>query len=211
MAGKGPAPKAQRYRRNTPARGEWQPSPDGGWQHDLPAPPAGLLPGTVTVWESWFKAWWAGPWTLDDLPQLRFIIRLFDRVSRGDVQRLAELRQWFDTFGISPKGQQDRRWTRPEPPKPAQPWSSGGRLRRLRVTDDDPYTHLRATDGPVPPPGRHRLLAIHDDEPDVRATDAAIERPAASQRSEAIAAEEEARRTRSVLAVLDGERVEREG
>jgi hypothetical protein len=146
MAGRGPAPKPNRRRANAPARGEWQPSPEGGWQHDLPPAPRGLLPATERVWESWFRAWWAGHWTLDDLPQLRLVIRLYDRVARGDVRRLGELRQWLDSMGVTPKGQQDRRWARPEPPK-RDPWRSGSGLRRLRVTpEEDPYAHLRVTD-----------------------------------------------------------------
>ena len=44
MAGRGPAPKTDRNRSGAPARGEWTPSPDGGWQHPLPPPPAGLMP-----------------------------------------------------------------------------------------------------------------------------------------------------------------------
>ena len=138
MAGHGPAPKPQRFRRNTPTLGEWQPSPESGWQHPLPPAPKGLLPATARIWEGWFRAWWAGHWSLDDLPQLRFAIRLVDRVRRGDVQRLPELRQWLDMYGISPKGQQDRRWQRPAPPKPKDRWSHS--------STDSPYRHLRVTD-----------------------------------------------------------------
>ena len=114
MAGKGPPPKAQRYRRPAPARGEWTPADEGGWEHTMPEPPAGLLKSSQEVWRTWFGAWWAANWTPDDLPGLRLLIRLYDRVSRGDVRRLGELRQLLDSYGVTPKGRQDRRWTPPE-------------------------------------------------------------------------------------------------
>ena len=118
MAGRGPAPDPDRLRSGAPSRGEWQPSPDGGWQHDLPEPPVGISPAAVEVWGCWFRAWWAGNWTPDDVPALLFVIRLWDRVNRGDVKRAGELRQWMDGYGLTPKGQMDRRWRRPDPPRP---------------------------------------------------------------------------------------------
>ena len=158
MAGRGPAPKAQRYRRTAPVRGDWTPSPDGGWQHDLPKAPTDITPATERMWQDWFRAWWAGHWTPDDVPMLRFIIRLYDRVLRGDLKRLPELRQWLDAYGITPKGQQDRRWQRPEPSKPGRYPGSPRRLPRLRVTDPaSPYAHLRVTE--ERPTARERLAA----------------------------------------------------
>ena len=44
---------------------------------------------------------------------LRQLVRLFDQVERGDFVRSGELRLFADTLGVSPKGQQDRRWLRP--------------------------------------------------------------------------------------------------
>jgi hypothetical protein len=58
---------------------------------------------------SWFAAHW-GP---ADLPGLNHVIRLYDQVQRGEFQRSAELRLSMDTYGITPKGQQDRRWKPP--------------------------------------------------------------------------------------------------
>jgi hypothetical protein len=135
MAGRGPAPDPQRVRRGKPARGDWTPAPDTGWQHDWPDPPSGLLPGSVEVWGTWLRSWFAVHWTPDDLPVLRLTIRLYDRVMRGDVKRLPELRQWLDSMGITLKGRQDRRW---EPPRPKRTttWRSS-------VDDDHPYAHLR--------------------------------------------------------------------
>jgi hypothetical protein len=141
MAGRGPAPDPQRVRRGKPARGDWKPSPDSGWQHDLPEPPPGLLTSSVTVWEGWFRAWWAGNWTEDDVPQLKLVIRLWDRVHRGDIRRLGELRQLMDSFGITPKGQMDRRWERPAPPKPPSMLDRlrAGRYDYLRDPRDPQY------------------------------------------------------------------------
>jgi hypothetical protein len=120
MAGLGPAPQQERYRRGAPARGEWKPAEQSGWQHgDVPAAPAGIRPGSQATWQIWFGSWWAVHWTLEDLPGLRLLIYLYDRVARGDMRRLGELRQLMDSYGITPKGQQDRRWLRPEPPRPS--------------------------------------------------------------------------------------------
>ena len=91
-----------------------------GWQHgDLPPVPAGLLKASREAWRSWLTAWFAAHWQPEDLPGLRHVIRLYDRVQRGEYQRSAELRLWLDNYGITPKGQQDRRWKPPEPtPQP---------------------------------------------------------------------------------------------
>jgi hypothetical protein len=145
MAGSGPAPKPFRSRRNAPARGDWKLAPEGGWQHELPAAPAGLRPGSIATWEAWLKAWWAANWTQDDLPGLRLLIRIYDRVNRGDLKRLGELRQLMDSYGVTPKGQQDRRWQRPEPPRP-----SGFASQRSRSRQGwDPRTALRSSYDPA--------------------------------------------------------------
>lgn len=78
------------------------------------------------------EAWFASHWTPHDLPGLETTILLYDQVRRGEFQRATELRQMMDNYGITPKGQQDRRWA---PPKPAD-----------TPKDDpqaDPYGHLR--------------------------------------------------------------------
>jgi hypothetical protein len=153
MAGRGPAPDPFRIRRNVPARGDWTPAPEGGWVGRKPRAPKGLSPATVRVWDGWFRSWWAGHWTSDDLPQLRIVIRLYDRVRRGDVKRAAELRQWLDAYGLSPKGRQDRRWAPPVRPatNPLLDYIAKGR----RPRDDGPSM-------------RERLRAIERDEPDPR-------------------------------------------
>lgn len=136
MAGRGPRPKEARRRSNKPVRGEWQ-AADGGWQHgETPEPPDGLLEASRKAWITWMGAWFAAHWTPDDLPGLRQVVRLYDQVERGEFQRASELRLSMDTYGITPKGQQDRRWTRPKPDE--VPKSSPKPL-----PDDDPYSHLR--------------------------------------------------------------------
>jgi hypothetical protein len=110
----GPAPKATRRRRNTPERGEWQAADGVGWQYgDTPAPPDGLLEASREAWATWMGAWVAAHWTPVDLPGLRQLIRVYDQVERGEFQRSGELRLEMDTYGITPKGQQDRRWAKP--------------------------------------------------------------------------------------------------
>lgn len=141
MAGRGPKPKETRRRKNTPIRGEWQIA-DGGWQHgDIPPAPDGLLEASRTAWDVWLKAWFAAHWTPDDLPGLRQLIRLYDQVERGEFQRASELRLQMDTYGITPKGQQDRRWQRPTVEEAAKSQSqsrqSGGRYAHLTVLGEE--------------------------------------------------------------------------
>jgi hypothetical protein len=77
------------------------------------------MPATVDAWDTWMGAWFASHWTPDDLPGLRTLIRVYDQVERGEFQRAGELRLQMDTYGITPKGQQDRRWARPTEQKTA--------------------------------------------------------------------------------------------
>ena len=137
MAGRGRTPKVNRQNpRDVPKRGDWV-AADGGWQHgEIPSAPDGLLEASRTAWDVWLKAWFAAHWTPDDLPGLRQLIRLYDQVERGEFQRASELRLQMDTYGITPKGQQDRRWTRPKPEEEPQSQSQ-------RLQGDDPYAHLR--------------------------------------------------------------------
>lgn len=139
MPGRGPAPKPNRRRRNKPVRGEWTPAEGEGWQHgEIPSPPDGLKSETVDAWQTWFGAWFAAHWTRDDLPGLRLVALLYDQVQRGEYIRATELRQMMDNYGITPKGQQDRRWTRPKAPETPQEAPQG---------NDDPYGHLRVVNG----------------------------------------------------------------
>ena len=135
----GPAPKQQRTRRQEPERGEWKPAAGWGWQHGKPpTPPKGLMPESRNAWKIWMGAWFAAHWTPDDLPGLRTVIRLYDQVERGEYVRSTELRLAMDTYGITPKGQQDRRWRPPAKEEPPKPEGAGARARyaHLRVVDD---------------------------------------------------------------------------
>lgn len=138
MAG-GNAPKDpnQRRRRNAPARGEWRPTPGVGWQHGpIPDPPDGLKAETVDAWRAWFRAWFAANWGREDLPGLRVVAQLFDEGVRGNggAAARAELRLWMDQYGITPKGQQDRRWKPPAAePKPTATKGRPTAYAHLRV------------------------------------------------------------------------------
>jgi hypothetical protein len=130
-------PKETRRRRNVPVRGEWQPAVGVGWQYSQtpPEPPEGLKPASIAVWATWMHGWFASHWTPDDLPGLRVVILTYDQVERGEFQRGPELRLLMDTYGITPKGQQDRRWAAPK--REDVPDASD-------IPLDDPYRGLRA-------------------------------------------------------------------
>lgn len=137
----------RRNKSDKPIRGDWKPAPGVGWQHGtprkrIPNPPDGLVKTSREAWNTWMRAWFAAFWTPADLPALSQIIKLFDAVERGELQRASELRLQMDTYGITPKGQQDRRWAPPKVEEPAakQPKRSAGR-----------YGHLKAIAGGAAP------------------------------------------------------------
>jgi len=138
MAGRGPAPKRQSRTRHKPRRGAWKAADGIGCQHGaIPKPPTGLMPASRVAWVTWFGSWFAAHWSPADVPALRVLANLHDRVERGEYQRAAELRLWMDTYGITPKGGQDRRWEPPiEQPQLLEP--------PARTPDD--YAHLRVVD-----------------------------------------------------------------
>lgn len=80
------------------------------------------------------RSWVAAFWGPEDLPVLRLIGCLFDHVAAGTggASARGELRLLMDNYGITPKGQTDRRWS---PPKEAEHPTSG-------ATIADPYAHL---------------------------------------------------------------------
>lgn len=96
------------------------------------------MPASLEAWRAWFSAWYAAHWSPDMLPGLRQLVRLYDQVERGEFQRAGELRLTMDTYGCTPKGQQDRRWKQPEEPAPAVERKGSGVSR---------YGHLRAVGG----------------------------------------------------------------
>ncbi len=143
MAGRGRAPKAPEERHNPRSKPvhEWQPAECVGWQHgDVPAPPAKLTKAAREAWATWFGAWWASHWRPEDIPGLRQVIRLYDQVERGEFQRASELRLAMDTYGITPKGQQDRRW-KPPAAEPADQQGGG------QAASGGRYGHLRSVAG----------------------------------------------------------------
>lgn len=130
MAGRGAPPKPDRRRRARPVRGDFRQATGTGWQHGpTPEPPADLLPASRSAWSTWMSAWFAACWTPGDLPGLRVVIRLYDRVERGEYSDAKEMRLQMDTYGITPKGQRDRRWS-PPPGYPVQ--------RTEHLTTEDP-------------------------------------------------------------------------
>lgn len=136
MAGKGRPPSEERRNASdVPIRGEWTAAPGSGWQHgDIPETPEGLLPASTVAWDVWMKSWFAAFWTPEDLPGLRQVIRLYDQVERNEFQRSSELRLQMDTYGITPKGQQDRRWKKPaDKEQPASKKSASGRYGHLKA------------------------------------------------------------------------------
>lgn len=104
------------------------------------------------------KSWWAVHWLPEDIPGLHHTIQFFDQCQRafedpfieevntkGEtvfVRRPnpgAEARQMLDNYGITPKGQQDRRWARPEAaekPAPAVKTTAKGAIVGI-------YDHLK--------------------------------------------------------------------
>jgi hypothetical protein len=140
MAGRGPAPKPDdaRRRANPPVHG-WNTAPAERWRHgETPKPPAKLTKAARDAWETWFSAWFSAFWDPEDVPALRQLIRLYNEVEKGQFQRHAELRLAMDTYGITPKGQQDRRWQPMPAPEaseegPATQTTVAERRQRLRV------------------------------------------------------------------------------
>lgn len=95
------------------------------------------MPASIEAWSIWFRAWFAAHWTPDDLPGLRKVILLYDATERGELRRSAELRMAMDGYGVSPKGQQDRRWLRAKPDeKPTQAEVPAGPYQHLRVVNE---------------------------------------------------------------------------
>ena len=140
MAGRGPAPADQRRRANAPDRGDWQSAPATGWQHgDIPACPVRSR-AAQAAWATWMGAWFSAHWTPDDLPNLRLVIRLWSKCDTGKAtsNERTELRQLMDSYGITPKGQQDRRWTRPKDAPTAEQHPDG-----VPSTVPSRYAHLR--------------------------------------------------------------------
>lgn len=128
-----PKPAGARRRQNVPERGEWVAVDKVGWQYGaIPSPPDGLMPASLEAWNTWMGSWIAAHWLPADLPGLRQLIRLYDELERGEFPRATEVRLLMDTYGITPKGQQDRRWAPPKDETVAAPVRQL-KPRRLKV------------------------------------------------------------------------------
>jgi hypothetical protein len=139
MAGRGRnlKPADQRRTRHKPLRGEGLSLPGIGWQHGpVPEPPEGLMPASLELWKAWFTSWVAAHWSPIDLGGLRQLIRVHDQLERGDYVRATEFRLGMDTFGISPKGQQDRHWLQPKEGEEALVPKATGRYAHLKVVSE---------------------------------------------------------------------------
>jgi hypothetical protein len=74
------------------------------------------------------------------VPALNLIIKMFDRVSRGAPPSHArELARWLDSYGVTPKGQQQRHWLPPNRDE-LDPQPAG------KHAGPSPYSHLRLVD-----------------------------------------------------------------
>ena len=138
----GPAPAANRRRRNAPARGDWHQDDAIGWQHgDVPDPPK-VAAAARETWATWMASWFAAHWEPSDLPALRIVIKLYARSWSGKASssERSELRQLMDSYGITPKGQQDRRWAPPAtlvpPAASPDPEETAGPYGHLRVVGE---------------------------------------------------------------------------
>jgi hypothetical protein len=138
----GPAPKKSRARRNPPARGEWKASEGVGWQHGkIPELPAALGPMTQLAWQMWMQSWIAAHWRPKDLPGLLVVAGLYHKVvDDGAVSYASELRVQMDTYGLTPKGQQDRRWLEPGEPETA------AAKKKAKGAKPETYRGLRAVE-----------------------------------------------------------------
>ena len=95
-----------------------------------------MLKASRETWDIWMRAGFAAYWGPEDVPVLRMVIQLYDMVERGaaSASLRAEFRQLADNYGITPKGRQDRRWTRPVGDQAVAPAAE---------TKPSRYAHLR--------------------------------------------------------------------
>lgn len=106
----------------------------------------------------WMRSWVAAHWSPMDLAGLRTTIRLYDacesyfanpytqrETRRGEAIQVlkpnptTDLRQMMDMYGITPKGQQDRRWLEPkadEGKAGSAPAASGSSYGALKVVGE---------------------------------------------------------------------------
>lgn len=121
MAGRGPAPKANRQRRAEPTRGDWV---------DLAPLARAILPSlpkrqkgtgtwssrTKTAWAAWRKDAVTAQYSFADIQAAVDLAFLYeDWVREPSVGLANEIRQRQDRLGLNPKGKRDLRWRVSEP------------------------------------------------------------------------------------------------
>jgi hypothetical protein len=139
MPGPAPKPPDQRVTRHKPQRGEWQAAPGTGWQHGKPPPPPkGIGRAAKAAWNEWFAAWVASFWRPEDVHAIRTMALLYDQMlEKPSATTAAQLGQYFDRFGLTPKGLQDRRWQPPENDTQQEKTPAAeSKYRRLRVVNE---------------------------------------------------------------------------
>lgn len=113
MAGRGPAPKKREQRRNQNPKpaGDWVQLPKDGFQGHIPSV-AGL--GLNKDSQRWWRTIWRSPmatqWSEADIPALKELAVLRERLMDGKISVAAEVRLRTDLFGLTPAGRQSRRW-----------------------------------------------------------------------------------------------------
>jgi hypothetical protein len=110
VAGRGPAPKQGRRRRNAPLRGDWVDLAP------LEQPVLGELPElpgevwrepTVAVWEAWRSDPVSAQWSAADVAFALDTITLHNAMTASSA---SEVRLRMDALGLTPKGKRDLRW-----------------------------------------------------------------------------------------------------
>ena len=140
LAGQGRNLKKPDQRRNraAPRLGEWTQLPSEGCQGPIPSL-AGL--GLSKDTHEWWKTIWRSPmatqWNEADVPALKELAILRDRLLDGKVSLAAEVRLRSDLFGLTPAGRQQRRWmiTDEDQERAGVKRSKEASLRRLRAVD----------------------------------------------------------------------------
>jgi hypothetical protein len=133
-------PAEARCSTNPPPEARFAVDPDGrsglaAWRGAEPPP---KLTAAREAWATWFGSWFASHWGPEDVPGLRLVVRFYDAVERGDFVRHGELRVSMDGYGITPKGQQMRRWLPP----------AAGEVVPMERGESSRYAHLAPVPGP---------------------------------------------------------------
>ena len=111
MASPVPKPKNQRRNRNPKLAGDWVQLPKEGYQGRIPSV-AGLRLNRDS--QRWWRKIWRSPmatqWNEGDVPALKELAMLRERLMDGKISVAAEVRLRSDLFGLTPAGRQARRW-----------------------------------------------------------------------------------------------------